>query len=119
MAFAFDLNDPFELKFNLHINPNAKGRMEVFLQVHVVKTEEDFKEWQEQVRGNKGYSWYTEQTQRAIISQMITMSSFTKTNTNNLMWSHYTDYQKGICVEYDCEICEQLEKVNDYLRTLL
>jgi hypothetical protein len=31
----------------------------------------------------------------------IRICSFSKTNTSTLMWSHYADDHKGICIEYD------------------
>jgi hypothetical protein len=59
---------------------------------------DDFKKWQEQV--TKQFIWYTEQEQRNTIAQMITLASFAGNKENNLMWSHYTDNHRGMCVEY-------------------
>jgi Protein of unknown function (DUF2971) len=112
---AFNLNDPFELKFNLLLDPFAEGQFEEFLKVHPGKTSEDFKEWQGQVENNKGFVWYTEQEQRATISKLITICSFTEKNNNNLMWSHYTDNHRGICVEYSDSLFDSLKMTEGFL----
>ncbi|SJZ85080.1 DUF2971 domain-containing protein [Sediminibacterium ginsengisoli] len=114
-ASAFDLNDPYELKFNLHIDPFAEGQLESFLKVHPGKTTADFAEWQEQVKGKEGYVWFTEQEQRNEVSMAITMTSFTENNSNNLMWSHYTDNHEGICVEYHPEIFDALNSHKEFI----
>jgi hypothetical protein len=111
---AFNLNDPFELKFNLLLDPFAEGQFEEFLKVHPGKTSEDFKEWQGQVENNKGFVWYTEQEQRATISKLITICSFTEKNNNNLMWSHYTDNHRGICVEYSDSLFDSLKMTEGF-----
>lgn len=112
---AFNLNDPFELKFNLSIDPYAEGHLEAYLKMKPEKTKEDFKDWQEQVADNDGYRWYEEQTQRAFLSQKITLCSFTMSNKNNLMWSHYTDNHKGICVEYSDNIVQEFLNLENFL----
>lgn len=111
---VFNLNDPYEIKFNLHIDPFANGQQEEFLKMNPSKTGSDFKEWQKQVSDNEGFIWYTEQEQRKLISQLITICSFTSTNKNNLMWSHYTDNHQGICVEYTPELIEYLKSLNGF-----
>lgn len=109
---AFNLNDPYELKFNLQIDPFAAGQREEFFRRSIGKTEEDFIAWQNQVSEN--YIWYAEQEQRALLSQSITLSSFTASNENNLMWSHYTDNHRGICVEYVEESIDFLKKTKGF-----
>jgi hypothetical protein len=43
------------------------------------------------------------------------MASFTKIKENNLMWSHYTDNYKGICVEYDDALIAELKGHDKYI----
>lgn len=38
------------------------------------------------------------------ISKLSYLKCFTETYTNNLMWAHYADFFKGVCIEYD--ICQ-------------
>lgn len=38
------------------------------------------------------------------ISKLSYLKCFTETYTNNLMWAHYADSFKGVCIEYD--ICK-------------
>jgi len=111
---AFNLNDPFELKFNLVIDPFASGQEEAFLKSNSNNTVDDFKDWQKQVAGNEGFNWYLEQKQRAHLSQLITICSFSKTNINNLMWSHYTNNHQGICVEYSNSLFIKLKQARKY-----
>jgi hypothetical protein len=106
---AFNLNDPYELKFNLILDPLADGQKEEFFEAHPYARISDFKDWQEQVSEN--FVWYVEQQQRDTITQLITLAAFTESNKNNLMWSHYTNNHRGICVEYS-------ENLFGYLKTI-
>jgi len=109
---AYDLNDPFELKFNLKIDPYANGQEEEYFKRNIGKKHQDFIEWQKQV--NDQFIWYTEQEQRKQLAQLVTLSSFTENNCNNLMWSHYTNNHQGICVEYSEKLFERLKSLDNY-----
>ncbi len=110
---AFDLNDPFELKFNLKIDPYSEKEKIEFFKNFPQKTINDFSEWQNQV--NDQFIWYTEQEQRNELSQMVTLSSFSESNQNNLMWSHYANNHTGICVEYTKNLFEYFETLKNFL----
>jgi len=110
---AFDLNDPFELKFNLKIDPNADGQKEEFFKNFPNKKLEDFKKWQNQLTDQ--FIWHTEQEQRSGLCQIITLTCFTESNQNNLMWSHYTNNHQGICVEYSKDLLDYLISLDNYL----
>ena len=110
---AFDLNDPFELKFNLQIDHLAKGQEDEYFKNFPNKTSSDFKEWQKQI--NHNFLWYTEQKQRNDLSQIITLSCFTEKNQNNLMWSHYTKNHQGICVKYSNELVKRFKSLDNFL----
>lgn len=110
---AFDLNDPFELKFNLKVDPNSEKEKIEFFNNFPEKTLADFSEWQNQVTDQ--FLWYTEQEQRNGIAQTITLSCFTENNQNNLMWSHYTNNHQGICVEYSEELFKYFKSLDNYL----
>ncbi|POY38593.1 hypothetical protein C3K47_04140 [Solitalea longa] len=112
---AFNLNDPFELKFNLVLDPYAEGQENEFFKAHPGGTIKDFKDWQESVENNDGFLWYTEQVQRNYLSKLITLCSFTEINTNNLMWSHYTNNHRGICVEYSDALFDKLKNIKEFL----
>ena len=43
---------------------------------------------------------------RAHFNEIMGVSCFSKSNTEILMWSHYADKHKGICVEYDFSYIE-------------
>lgn len=115
LSSAFNLNDPFELKFNLDLDPLANGHEELFYKDNPGSSADDFKGWQKHALEHDGYTWYAEQQQRNAIAQQIALCSFTEDNTNNLMWSHYTNNHKGICIEYKPELFEYLKSLKGYL----
>lgn len=47
------------------------------------------------------------------LSNLACLKCFTETPRNNLMWSHYADSYKGICIEYD------IKKADDYVKKML
>ena len=96
LSSAFNLNDPYELKFNLEQDPLEEGNEEKFYKDNPGSSNEDFKRWQKHALQHEGYTWYAEQQQRNAIAQTIALCSFTEDNKNNLMWSHYTDTHSGI-----------------------
>ena len=105
---VFNLNDPYELKFNLKIDPYSDYTKTEYFKTYPEKNLEDFKSWQGQVTDQ--FIWHTEQEQRNTIARLITIASFAGNKENNLMWSHYTDNHKGICVEYYKSLFDFLKK---------
>jgi hypothetical protein len=112
---AFDLNDPYELKFNLAIDPTAQEHRKQYFKNHPSDTEEDFLSWQKHAIKHDGYSWYAEQQIRNEIGQSITLCSFTEVNNSNLMWSHYTANHTGICIEYHPELFEFFRTLDGFV----
>jgi hypothetical protein len=115
LSSAFNLNDPYELKFNLELNPLEEGQEELFYKNNPGTNDKDFANWQNHVLKNTGYTWYAEQMQRNAIAQHFSLCSFTEKNDNNLMWSHYTNVHEGICVEYKPELFEYLKTMKNYI----
>ncbi len=114
LSSAYNLNDTFELKFNLEIDPLDEGHKKQYFKDNPGSTNEDFLNWQKLAVEN-GYNWNAEQQQRAAIGLTISLCSFTKTNKNNLMWSHYTNNHKGICIEYKPKLFDYFSNLKDYL----
>lgn len=112
---AFNLNNPFELKFNINLNPFAEGQEEAFFQQNPGSSKNDFWQWQQQVSGNDGFTWHLEQNQRYALFQSTTICSFTDKNNNSLMWSHYTNNHRGICVKYSHTLFDMLSKAKGSL----
>ena len=96
----FNLNDPFELKFNVKLDPFAEGHLELYQQAHPNCTMDDFNDWQRLAKNNDGYIRHIENETRIEIARIITLCSFSQNCNNNLMWSHYAGKHSGICVEY-------------------
>lgn len=115
LSSAFNLNDPYELKFNLDIDPLADGHEKEYYKNNPSSSILDFEDWKKNAIEHDGYAWYAEQQQRHSVAQTIALSSFTEKNDNNLMWSHYTNNHKGICIEYKLELFEYLKTLKGYL----
>ncbi|MCI0920550.1 DUF2971 domain-containing protein [Sphingobacterium rhinopitheci] len=112
---AFNLNDTFELKFNLDIEPEYDGHEKAFYDRNPDSTKEDFERWKSHALNHHGYTWYAEQAIRDSLAQNISLCSFSKNNTSNLMWSHYTDNYKGICIEYNEELFDYLHSLKNHI----
>lgn len=108
---ASTLNDPNELKFNFKVNYRAKKTKEDFFKSNPNKDLKDFREWQEMVSRNPPTGW----SQRSAANSELSLSSFSLVNDNNLMWSHYTNVHKGICVGYKNELKETLRSLASYM----
>ncbi len=115
LSSAFNLNDPYELKFNMDIDPLADGHEVQFYKNNPGSTKDDFIWWQKHAIEHSGYTWYAEQKQRNAVAQTVALCSFTEKNKNNLMWSHYAINHKGICVEYNKELFDYLKKLKGFL----
>lgn len=107
------LNDPFELKFNLEINPNSEISKIFYFNNFPNNNLDDYKVWQDGITEN--FVWYTEQEVRKSLAHLYNITCFSKKNDNNLMWSHYADNHKGICIEYSNELIEYLNKNEKFL----
>lgn len=95
---AYSLNDPNELKFNFKMDADSPELKERYFIDHPEGKIEEFESWRLQLKD--GNTWHKAQQQRQELAMMLTLSCFTDTYDNNLMWSHYTSNHKGICVEY-------------------
>ena len=49
------------------------------------------------------------------LSKVIGVSCFSTSSDNILMWSHYANKHRGVCIEYDFSLLEQLENINAFL----
>ncbi len=115
----FNLDDPFELKFNVSIDPFAEGHLKLYQETHPNSTLDDFRNWQKQVEYNDGYIRHIENETRNELGQRITLCSFSENNKNNLMWSHYAGKHSGICVEYLEDLTSHFEKNTSYFAAAL
>ncbi|RDI11263.1 DUF2971 domain-containing protein [Flavobacterium sp. AG291] len=115
LSAAYTFNDPYELKFNLAIDPFAKGQESEYFKVNPNHSAADFSYWQEHVSQNSHYVWFAEQQQRQALAQSFLLSCFSESNYNNLMWSHYTNNYQGICVEYHPDIFDKLRESKGFL----
>ncbi len=113
LSSVFNLNDPYEFKFNLNVEPLSLKHKELFLKSNPDSNTVDFKNWQDDAIENDD-NWYMEQQLRNHLAQSITLCSFSEENSNSIMWSHYSNDHSGICVEYKPELLEFLEKLKGY-----
>ena len=110
---AYDLNDPFELKFNLKIDPKSEINKELYFKKYPDNNQKHFETWQNGISDN--FIWYTEQEMRNSLANIYSLAGFSESNDNNLMWSHYTDNHKGICVEYSNGLFDYLKSNKNFL----
>lgn len=54
----------------------------------------------------------------SVIDSNFLVTCFSETYDNNLMWAHYADQNRGICVEYDMDKCNNSTDIS-YLKTML
>lgn len=64
LSSAFNLNDPYELKFNLDIDPLAKAHEKEYYKNNPSSSVQDFEDWKKHSIEYDGYTWYAEQQQR-------------------------------------------------------
>lgn len=110
---AADLNDPFELKFNLKVNPNSKISRKKYFEQFPNNTLNDFKTWKNGITDN--FILHLERQIRENLGNIYNFTSFSHKNDNNLMWSHYTDCHTGICVEYSEELINFIKNSKGFL----
>jgi Protein of unknown function (DUF2971) len=109
---AFNLNDPNELKFNIKLDVHSDEMKQRYFIDNPNASEKDYEDWKNQVSPN--FIWYQEQEQRGIVGQLITLSCFTDSYNNNVMWSHYANNHQGICVEYKSELFNYLKSLKGF-----
>lgn len=111
-----EFNDPFDMRFfsNVIMSPDKKENMynemiKNVQQEYPFLKEDEIKgfitETAEQLDLDKNYN--------TILLQMSTkfgICCFSETVDNILMWSHYTDGHKGLCLEFDFEHLSKIEK---------
>ncbi len=83
---ASELNDPFELKFNLELNPNSSLSKKKYFENYPENKLTDFKSWQKTI--NASFIWHMEQKLRKSLNEIYSLACFSNKNDNNLMWSH-------------------------------
>lgn len=109
---AFEMNDPFELKFNLKIDPNSAISKIKYFENFPDKSESDYKDWQNNITDKSVQ--YTEQKIGKKLADRYNLTCFTETNDNNLMWSHYTNNHSGICVEYSDNLLNTINQIKGF-----
>ena len=110
---ASNFNDPFEFKFNFKINPNSKINKINYFKTNPNHTLNDFETWKNGINDN--FIWYLEQEIRKVAFQTYRLTCFSRSNENNLMWSHYADNHKGICIEYSDDLLQYFKSSNIFL----
>ncbi len=94
MSNANELNDPFECILKIPENINCSIFNDLGKQIYSIKKE---------------YEKFLD-----VIKKETYITAFSENNKSLLMWSHYADSHKGICVEYsfdDLKSCENTKLV--------
>lgn len=98
-------NDPFDCKVNFDLNNvTEKEWIETTKQVVENIVHKEFRDSLVQVmeraykdRENKGISEFM----LDLLLNKVGVTCFTISNDNSLMWAHYADSNKGVCLEFD------------------
>src|SRR5882672_8644365 len=72
---AYNLNDPFELKFNLSIDVDDKRQKKEFFKTNSAAKLTEFDDWCQSVKTDEKFVWHIEQDQRNTLSQQLTLCS--------------------------------------------
>lgn len=126
MATLKDLNDPYEfyptVDFEIQILLTIKEQMPIFKEmgIHITQSDIDIIEASNdrydkfmEICLGKGYTLPTDKHQQQkefygnfdemiqSLKRQMRFQSFSEKNHSTVMWSHYADCHKGICIEYN------------------
>lgn len=96
---AKDFNDPFDCQLVCLSNYEKNDILEYVN--YNVKTNSDKKIILDQIKRNPNSFNKTVQDKISEHSNKTGITCFTTTNSNILMWSHYTNKHQGICLKFD------------------
>jgi len=97
-----DFNDPFDCPIVPNTN-NTEDEIREFIRVNVPKrmSSDEISNLAAKVFSEPGrWKKTIEQTYSTVIKS-AGICCFTKNDTNLLMWSHYSDSHKGVCIKFD------------------
>lgn len=98
----FDFNDPFDCQFNLELVANSIAERSFYDKLNLNENEmELFNAY-----FKKGISNGLDNIFNKKLLDMIGVTCFSEDVDNFLMWSHYADSHKGICLKFDWKIHE-------------
>ncbi len=97
------LNDPFDCDPNLmSITENEEELRKIFSIIQPNLSLIEKENFQNEIARNdfKSFRYFLRQFLDEYVSQFA-VACFTMTPANYLMWSHYANFHKGICIQYD------------------
>ncbi len=100
---ANEFNDPFELSTNIFEEYNDKYCLENVLKIDYSQI--DYSD----LNGFKLFKIFTNVWEE--LKNEIGITCFSKSPLNSLMWSHYADKHKGVCIGFNFDIEEQKDKI--------
>ena len=95
--YVDDFNDPNEFKFDVNFTEDLGLLKKQYLQIN---SKSSFDLWKENVYDNNANRIEIIKNLRSEFFQAVRVACFTTNPVNNLMWSHYSNCHKGICVIY-------------------
>jgi hypothetical protein len=108
-----NLNDPFEGEFTIHSDSHlpAIEALEEFYTKDLDYPADEAKAILEKVKEDPSEFYYHISLMMKLRNQYHGISCFSKRINNILMWSHYADSHKGICLIFDkVELMQELQK---------
>jgi hypothetical protein len=97
-----DFNDPYDCQFNLELVPNSVAERSVYDNMNLNNDEIELfnSNFKKGIPEGLGNSFNKK------LRDMILVTCFSEDVDNFLMWSHYADSHKGICLKFDWKIHE-------------
>ena len=95
-----NFNDPYELSFKIPTDPAY------FEKIGFEQSEENKKFHDNMIRLSQSENIYNDLISK--LTESYTISCFSREILNPLMWSHYADKHKGMCLvyEFELQLCE-------------
>jgi len=96
-----DFNDPFDSQFNLRLVEGSKAEKQFFENLEASSSEINNLKTPQL---NNEISTNLENSLISGTNDLVGVTCFSETENEILMWSHYADKHKGICLKFDWKI---------------
>lgn len=98
-----NFNDPFDCSFNLDLVPNSDADKSLHIKFNLKEDQQELFE--------SGFKDNISKECGAVFNKkllsMINITCFSENVDNFLLWSHYADSHKGLCLKFDWKIHEE------------
>jgi hypothetical protein len=99
-----DFNDPFDCDINMRVRDCTSDQMQAYFEAHLKRflTPDELAQINPLAVGVDTFEKYLNQAAKRVI-QRKGIACFLSDYKNLLMWAHYADAHRGICLKFDVE----------------